>query len=283
MINYLDSAATHFSEESPPEAILFSFLSETPKEYLVPYFLENREKMERLIKKERELYKGSGLEALVERKMEIWEKLAETAIRHIGAARLPKGSWTIGGGTSLMLTLRHRRSRDVDVFLADPQLLAMVSPRLTDISEYPECEYIEQMNFTKIQLPDGEIDFILAGKITDMPEKTVRIGLLEAPYEHPFEVIAKKIRYRGKCFTPRDVFDLAAMWRSCGEKMIPKLNLSEDDYAILEKRISVLRRHTVNVVVDALPGWEALQEKAYDVCQDFLEAVDRPGESNFLA
>jgi hypothetical protein len=37
--------------------------------------------------------------------------------------------WTFGGGTVLMLRYRHRRSKDIDIFVPDPQHLGYVSPR----------------------------------------------------------------------------------------------------------------------------------------------------------
>lgn len=37
---------------------------------------------------------------------------------------------TFGGGTVLMLRYRHRLSKDIDIFVPDPQYLGFVSPRL---------------------------------------------------------------------------------------------------------------------------------------------------------
>ena len=40
--------------------------------------------------------------------------------------------WSFGGGTVLMRRFRHRVSKDVDIFVPDPQYLGYVSPRLND-------------------------------------------------------------------------------------------------------------------------------------------------------
>lgn len=39
--------------------------------------------------------------------------------------------WTFGGGTVLMLRINHRHSKDIDLFVSDPQFLPYVSPRLS--------------------------------------------------------------------------------------------------------------------------------------------------------
>jgi len=37
--------------------------------------------------------------------------------------------WTFGGGTVLMLRYQHRLSKDIDIFVPDPQYLGFVTPR----------------------------------------------------------------------------------------------------------------------------------------------------------
>ena len=42
--------------------------------------------------------------------------------------------WTFGGGTVLMLRIGHRQSRDIDLFVNDPQYLGFINPRLSDVA-----------------------------------------------------------------------------------------------------------------------------------------------------
>jgi len=44
---------------------------------------------------------------------------------------VPGAPWTFGGGTVLMLRLAHRQSKDIDLFVPDPQYLGYVNPRLS--------------------------------------------------------------------------------------------------------------------------------------------------------
>jgi hypothetical protein len=41
--------------------------------------------------------------------------------------------WSLGGGTALMLQIEHRASRDVDVFIDDPQIFGFFNPEVSDI------------------------------------------------------------------------------------------------------------------------------------------------------
>ena len=43
--------------------------------------------------------------------------------------------WSFGGGTVLMLRIQHRQSKDIDLFVPDPQYLGHINPRLSDVAE----------------------------------------------------------------------------------------------------------------------------------------------------
>jgi hypothetical protein len=67
-----------------------------------------------------------------------WKDLlghALTLVDGIAARGTTDPFWTFGGGTVLMLRYQHRRSKDIDIFVPDPQYLGYVSPRLSDLAE----------------------------------------------------------------------------------------------------------------------------------------------------
>ncbi|QCI69398.1 nucleotidyl transferase AbiEii/AbiGii toxin family protein [Phreatobacter stygius] len=37
-------------------------------------------------------------------------------------------AWALGGGTAIMLWLNHRTSKDIDIFIDDPQYLGISHP-----------------------------------------------------------------------------------------------------------------------------------------------------------
>jgi hypothetical protein len=120
-------------------------------------------------------------------------------------------TWSFGGGTVLMLRLNHRHSKDIDLFVPDPQYLGHVSPRLSDVAEAVTTEYQEAAEFTKLLLPDGEIDFVVGTPLTDAPWDEVLYGVRTIRVESCAEVIAKKMHFRGKSAKARDLFDLCAV------------------------------------------------------------------------
>lgn len=120
----------------------------------------------------------------------------------------PQTSWTLGGGTGLFLSLNHRVSYDIDIFLEDPRILKRIAgdPRIKKISN----DWQFPGNYLKLIRPEGEIDFILAAAITDNGFFVYNFKGTPIHVETPVEIIAKKIRHRGSRFTVRDVFDIAS-------------------------------------------------------------------------
>src|SRR5580693_8453151 len=103
-----------------------------------------------------------------------WELLFQRALILIDSARdigIPVDDWTFGGGTVLMRRHRHRLSKDVDIFINDPQFIGYLSPRLSPIAESLTTDYSEDSNFVKLSFPEGEIDFVAAPPLTAAPAK----------------------------------------------------------------------------------------------------------------
>lgn len=67
----------------------------------------------------------------------VWAQLFPRALRlmtHL-ESQTSHLLWSIGGGTVLMLRLGHRLSKDIDLFVPDPQYLDFVNPRLSAVAE----------------------------------------------------------------------------------------------------------------------------------------------------
>lgn len=120
--------------------------------------------------------------------------------------------WSFGGGTVLMLRLNHRHSKDIDLFVPDPQYLGFVSPRLADAAEELTTQYEEGAEYTKLFFPEGEIDFVVGTPLTDSPWDLVQHNGRNIRVESCAEIIAKKMHYRGNLAKARDLFDLCAVY-----------------------------------------------------------------------
>ena len=117
--------------------------------------------------------------------------------------------WSFGGGTVLMRRFRHRVSRDVDIFVPDPQYLGYVSPRLNDTVEELASSHLETATAVKLYFPEGEIDFIVSPPLTKKPTTVETVLGRRVRVDTTAEIIAKKVWHRGAELTARDMFDLA--------------------------------------------------------------------------
>ncbi len=68
----------------------------------------------------------------------VWARLFTRALQLMShlEREVPGAPWTFGGGTVLMLRLGHRRSKDIALFVTDPQDLGYVNPRLSDAARH---------------------------------------------------------------------------------------------------------------------------------------------------
>lgn len=141
-----------------------------------------------------------------------WEALFERAMRivdSVAASGLRFEDWSFGGGTVLMRRFRHRVSKDVDIFVPDPQYLGYVSPRLNDLAEELASSHLETAISVKLYFPEGEVDFIASGPLTESPTTVETVLGRRIRVDTTAEIIAKKVWHRGRYFTARDLFDLA--------------------------------------------------------------------------
>jgi Nucleotidyl transferase AbiEii toxin, Type IV TA system len=143
-----------------------------------------------------------------------WEGLLGSALDILNGLReagLGCPDVILGGGTVLMMRMRHRLSRDVDLFLHDAQWLARLTPRLNDRVAAMVRDYSEQANSLKLVLSEGDIDFVVAGSVTGaQPQETLEFGGRKIVLETTEEILAKKLFFRAALLKPRDVFDVVA-------------------------------------------------------------------------
>ena len=142
----------------------------------------------------------------------VWQGLLQHAfvlIDEIAAHGLTNPFWTFGGGTVLMLRYRHRMSKDIDIFVPDPQYLGYVTPRLSDVAEAVPEKYVEGPGYIKLLLPQGEIDFVASPNLTRDPFEMWELLGRQVKVETSAEIVAKKLWHRGDRATARDLFDLA--------------------------------------------------------------------------
>lgn len=120
--------------------------------------------------------------------------LIDEIARHGG---INNPTWTFGGGTVLMLRHQHRLSKDIDIFVPDPQYLGFVSPRLSDVAESVSPDYVEGPGYIKLLRPEGEIDFVASPNLTSNPYEEWNLLGRQVKVETSAEIVAKKLYHRG--------------------------------------------------------------------------------------
>jgi len=153
----------------------------------------------------------------------VWEELLPHALKVIEDIKthgIKNPFWTFGGGTVLMLRYQHRISKDIDIFVPDPQYLGFATPRLSDVAAEISDDYIEESSsYVKLIRPEGEIDFVASPNLTNpgFEEWHLKNNLIRV--ETGTEIVAKKLWHRGDRATARDLFDLALVIEKEGDAL----------------------------------------------------------------
>jgi hypothetical protein len=198
----------------------------------------------------------------------------------------PVPNWILGGGTALMLYANHRLSRDIDAFIDDPQYLALLSPDTTDAWNCTDWDMAA--HYLKLRYPEGEIDFIVSGPLSDLDpvEKEIDLTSIRAGWtptimvEPPAEIALKKMYHRATMLKPRDIFDITVIKKIDGDSLTTNL------CAVASKKDDLLRR--VNSIrvdylkadlaeLDIQPGWEHEQETCLETVRALVVHIPEAG------
>ncbi|WP_229258812.1 nucleotidyl transferase AbiEii/AbiGii toxin family protein [Duganella flavida] len=211
-----------------------------------------------------------------------WETLFDQALKVIGEiARHGRADpfWTFGGGTVLMLRYGHRFSKDIDIFVPDPQSLGFVTPRLSDVAESITTDYVETAGYVKLYLAEGEIDFVAAPNLTTPGFEVETVLGHQVRVETSVEIIAKKMWHRGDRITGRDIFDFALIAEREPEVLMPAREFMVRHAAAvfeqLEERYAQLKQQFE--AVDALNFHPSFDQACATLKTMLVAMLDAPG------
>ena len=210
---------------------------------------------------------------MAEDRLTAWETLFRRALEivdSVAASGTRFDDWSFGGGTVLMRRYRHRVSKDVDIFVPDPQYLGYVSPKLNDTAESLAPKFLETANSVKLFFLEGEIDFIASAPMTDKPTVDETVLGRKVRVETTAEILAKKVWHRGREFTARDIFDFALI-------ATREPAAIESIRPILRERSNIIRKRIATgekALRTAFSGLDTLEFKpGYDECVRIVENV----------
>jgi hypothetical protein len=178
---------------------------------------------------------------LADDRLRTWETLFRRALELIDSARdagAPLDDWSFGGGTVLMRRHHHRFSKDIDIFVPDPQYLGYLTPRLNTKAEMLTQHYEEHGNSLKLYFDEGEIDFVASAPLTQEPTRVESLFDRDVKVETSTEIVAKKVWHRGADFTARDIFDLAMVAEQEPKALREIRPILHDRGAVILQRIS---------------------------------------------
>ena len=175
--------------------------------------------------------------------MKNWETLFHISIDDLRNSNIPYDVWAIGGSSAIYLKFSHRKSKDLDIFIYDPQFLNYISPRLNDLKSIEKLlDYEETEKSIKIRYNEGKIDYVINTQISNFSPIIHDFENWPLQVEHPIEVITKKIYYRSHYSPPRDIFDIAFIFSKYEEELLKihpqifkKINAFENQINITEK------------------------------------------------
>jgi hypothetical protein len=179
----------------------------------------------------------------------------------------------------MMLQIHHRESRDVDIFLSDPQLLPFLDPQTHDFEfQIQPAEYTgDGARFLKLAFDKiGEIDFIVGHALTSLPTTQIIIDGEVVLLETIPEIIAKKIYYRASSIKPRDIFDIAAAGEQHANWLIKELQNYPDEVTRTLATMDKLNPEFVDDVISQLAltdRYKAIARTAIQRSREILHAA----------
>lgn len=219
-----------------------------------------------------------------------WRRLFGIAVDLIEQLRENVGGFdferSFGGGTAMMIQIGHRESHDIDIFLDDPQLLGFIDPSRNRLrfDPAPSDYQGDGRRFQKFTFENvGEIDFIVAGTLKQMPFDIREVEGRAVRLETVPEIIAKKIYYRGSEARPRDIFDIAAAARSQLGSVVEALTTFPEQVSRTRVRLEKLNPEFVHRAIAQLmikPDYQASAADSLDTALAVLdEALSAPKET----
>jgi hypothetical protein len=202
-----------------------------------------------------------------------WLPLFKLALNILSKERVPGTQWSFGGGTALMTYYNHRRSKDIDIFLRDVQLLTKFTPRLNDYVSERVDDYSEMSNFLKLKIKKQEIDFIVAPFLTKKPTVKKLLANAQVYIESPEEIIVKKIFYRAESFKTRDVFDLAVVIRNNADALMENIAVYQDKLDVLQHRLEAIKP-VYEIELKALDILDhRIAKESFDIVCNFIDEI----------
>ncbi len=205
----------------------------------------------------------------------MWDDLFRKALRVLDVSGIPESEWAFGGGTALAFRFQHRESKDVDIFLTDAQYLTLLTPRLNRAVSSMTDDYTEGSSFLKLKFPEGEVDFIIAPRLTRDCCEIREVAGRSVWVETPEEIVMKKLFYRAETLKVRDVVDVAVVYKERKEHLLKHASLLVPRLGSIKRRWERLQKGFSREASGLKILDSGLAERAPVLFDAFLREVER--------
>jgi hypothetical protein len=216
-----------------------------------------------------------------------WRQLLDRTLQGLAELKRegqPVPDWVLGGGTALMILADHRFSRDIDVFIDDPQYLALLSPETTDVWKCSAWD--RAAHYLKLKYPEGEVDFIVTAAISSLPsiEKQIDLTAIRKGakptirLDPPAEIALKKLHHRATMLKPRDVFDISVIDAIDGDALIANLHEVAAKKDELLRRLDNIKEDFLQAELaelDIRPRWERHKKTCLKTTRSIVERIPK--------
>jgi hypothetical protein len=217
-----------------------------------------------------------------------WRQLLDRTLQGLAELKRlgqPVPDWVLGGGTALMIFADHRLSRDIDVFIDDPQYLALLSPETTEVWKCSAWD--RAAHYLKLKYPEGEVDFIVTAAISSLPPVEKQIDLTgirkgskpTIRIDPPVEIALKKLHYRGTMLKPRDMFDISVIDAIDGDELVANLHEVAEKKDDLLRRLDDIKEDFIQAELaelDIRPQWERHKKTCLESVRSIVGRIPKP-------
>jgi len=212
---------------------------------------------------------------------EEWQALVRPAfavIDEVVKMRKVDFPFQIGGGSMLTRRYRHRKSRDLDLFVPELRYVRWCSPTLNEAAEDLFPDYEEDAISLKLVTGMQEVDFIAGASVFPASESLEMVHMLDrqVAVELPREILAKKVIYRGDKFRARDAFDMAVIAMLEPEEVeavLPRLSAHHaTDLLERLKEIEPVFLEEITRKVDSFPEFSDIPERCLSIVRAIAES-----------
>lgn len=202
--------------------------------------------------------------------------------RQLAGRGQPVSERTFGGGSALMLALGIGRAATSTPSSTTGSTWASATPRWVLRTSEPCSASDRQSRDVKILNPDGEIDIIAAGAVTDLKPCPFRVDGRDVRLEYPVEIPlqdaapaanpegSRPLRYRSPRPSSSKLLD----------NHLQHLTPYKADLKARLDDVTVDDLSAELTEIDESSGWEHLPERAFDSVREIFDAIPEPACKN---